>query len=195
MPDMIRDGKGRGYLVMVDNENCLQTKCVSESMVAHRSHYDGSAYGISTPLLTITTTGGRMLWIKNTSTKALFFTDFWFNWNGGNTNYNRPMYGNLVFGDTQPDTNIIVGGAGILNQNKISSAELTVLYWDGTGDGMTGHSSGNSSFYWCNAQGSMHYHLDGSIILGTNKTISMNLQGEEIGQASINILGFFKEEH
>jgi hypothetical protein len=192
MPDMIRDGKGNGFLAEVDSENRIQAACTTETALAHRSYYDGSAYGISTPMLTITTTGGRMLWIKNNSSTPFWFTDFWFNWNGGTTNHNRVMYGQLVFADTEPDTNVTVGGAGVLNRSKTSAANMSVLYWDEVGDGLTGHDAGTPAFFWCNGQGSQHYSTDGAIIIGVNKTLSVNLQGEEVGEASINILGFFK---
>jgi len=193
MPDMIKDGTGTGYMAMVDNENHLHTTSSTEPMIAHRSHYDGTAYGISTPMLTVNATGGRMLWINNTDeNKSFWITDFWFNWDGGTTNHNRVMFGQLVFDDTTPDTNITTGGAGILNREKVSAADMTVLYWDEVGNGMTGHVAGTPAFYWCNGQGTQHYETGGCIILGTNKTISVNLRGEEAGEASINILGFFQ---
>ena len=190
---IIEDGKGTGYMVHVDDENHLQVKSVTETLLSHRSHEDGNAFGISTPMLTVTATGGRMLFIKNNSNSNNFFiTDFWFNWNGGSTNYNRPCYGQLIFGDTQPTTNITVGGAGILNRTANSDSELTVLYWDEVGNGMTGHVAGTSAFYWCYSSSPSYYHTGGAIILGNTNTLSVNLRGEEIGEASINILGFVR---
>ena len=193
MPDSIADGTGTSYLAMVDDENHLHTTSSTEPLIAHYSRYSSSSYGLSTPMLTINTTGGRALWIKNSDpTKDFYFTDFWFNWNGGSTNYNTPMYGQMVFGDTEPTTNITEGGAGNLNRASAVPANLTVLYWDETGDGMTGYTAGGVAFYWCNGQGSQHYETGGAIILGANNTISFNLQGGEDGKASINILGYFK---
>ena len=193
MPDSIIDGTGQGYLAKVDDEHHIHVSSNIEPMIAHRSHYDGTAYGVSTPMLTITTTGGRALWIKNISdNKDFYITDFWFNWNGGSTNYNRPMFGQLVFGDTEPTVNTTVGGAGVLNRKTSNEADLTVLYWDEVGDGMTGHVAGTPAFYWCNGQGAQHYNLGGCVILGTNTTLSINLQGQEIGEASVNMLGFFR---
>lgn len=192
MPDIIRDGTGQGYLAKVDDENHLLVTSASEPLIAHRSHYDGSAYGLSTPMRTITTTGGRILWFKNTNTKSFWLTDFWFNWNGGTTSHNRVVFGQFIFDDTEPTTNITTGGTGVLNRAKTNGTDLTILYWDEVGDGMTGHDAGTPAFYWCNGQGAAHYNVGGAIILGTNNTISFNLQGEEVGEASINILGFFR---
>lgn len=190
---IIEDGKGSSNKAQVDDENRLQVTSVVESSLAYNSRENETSFGISTPMLTLTTTGGRILFIKNTSnTLKFYFTDFWFNWNGGSTNFNRPYYGQLIFGDTQPDTNTTTGGAGVLNQDSSNTSNLTVLYWNGTGNGMTGHTAGNTAFSWAGAIGASPYHTDGCIIIGTNKTVSVNLRGQEVGEASINILGFEK---
>ena len=189
---IIEDGTGSGKKASVDAGNLLQTKSVTESLLSHTSHDGQNAYGISTPMRTITTTGGRILFIKNTSASNFRISDFWFNWNGGSTNFNRPCYGELAFGDTEPDTNITTGGAGNLNQTSVNEATLTVLYWDETGDGMTGHTPGQTAFYWAFSKNPAHYHTDGAIILGINNTLSVSLRGEEIGEGSINILGFIE---
>jgi len=134
MPDMICDGTGQGFLAQVDEENHLHTSSNTMPMIAYKSGVDGSAFGISTPMLTITDTGGRVLWIQNTDgAKDFYCTDFWFNWNGGTANFNRPMTGQMIFGDTQPTTNTTVSGAGVLNRKTSGSANMTVLYWDETG--------------------------------------------------------------
>ena len=191
---ILEDGKGQGYKAQIDNEGNLHALATTESLLAHRSHYDQTAFGISTPMLTITTTGGRMLFIKNlSSTLEFYITDFWFNWNGGSTNFNRPCYGELAFGDTVPDTNTTTSEAGNLNLGSANTADLTVLYWDEIGDGMTGHTAGNTAMYWTFNKNPAHYMTDGAFILGTHNTISMNLKGEETGEGSINMLGFMKE--
>ena len=193
MGNYIEDGTGHGYGAEVDDEHHLHTTASTEPLIAHRSHYDGSSFGISTPMLTITAAGGRMLYIYNSSSTANFwFTDFWFNWDGGTTNHNLVMFGQLIFGDTAPTVNTTVSGAGALNRSIATVAELTVLYWDEVGNGMTGHVAGTPAFYWCNGQGAQHYNVGGAIIIGTGDTLSVNLQGEEAGEASVNILGFFK---
>jgi hypothetical protein len=191
---IIEDGKGTGYKAAIDNENFLQTKAVTETLLSHSSHRNQSAFGISTPMRTLTITGGRILFIKNLSLLNFHITDFWFNWNGGSNNFNRPCYGELIFGDTQPDTNITTGGAGNLNLSSVNTIDLTVLYWDEIGDGMTGHTDGTTAFYWVFCKNPAFYHTDGAIILSTNKTLSINLRGHEVGEGSINILGFVSTE-
>ena len=189
----IDDGKGSGYLAQVDDENHLHTSSSTESMIAHRSHYDSSAFGLTTTMLTLTTTGGRMLYIKNiSSSKDFYITDVWFSWNGGTTNHNTVMYGEMYFGDAVPTTNIVTSAAGVLNRGSNNSADLTVIYWDETGDGMTGGGGGTGAFYWCASQGHDRVPVQGAIILGSNTSVGMNLKGEEVGEASINMFGYFK---
>jgi len=191
---ILEDGKGQGYKAQINSSNQLLTSATTESLLSRRSSASQTAFGISTPMLTINTTGGRMLFIKNlSSTLDFYITDFWFNWNGGSTNFNRPCYGELAFGDTVPDTNITISGAGNLHLSSAITADLTVLYWNETGNGMTGHTAGNTAFYWTFNNTPAFYHTDGSIILGTQNTLSVNLRGEETGEGSINILGFMKE--
>ena len=190
---MIKDGKGGGHLAEVNDENQLIVKAASESMISHRSHADSTAYGISTPMLTITTTGGRILYIKNiNSTKNFYLTDVWFSWNGGSTSHNRVMFGDMYFADAVPTTNITTGTPGVLNRGSNNSADLTFIYWDEVGDGMTGGSGGDRAFSWCNSQGHNRVPVQGAIILGVNTTVGINLKGEEIGEASINMFGYFE---
>jgi len=190
---IIEDGQGSGKKTGVDSDNRLLTRATTESLLSYYSDIKENSFGISTPMRTITTTGGRILFIKKTSSLKFHITDFWFNWNGGSTNFNRPCFGELIFGDTQPDTNTTTGGAGILNRTSSNTANLTVLYWNETGNGMTGHTAGTTAFYWCFGQDPAYYHTDGAIILGVNDTLSVNLRGQEIGEGSINILGFMTE--
>ena len=189
---IIEDGKGTGKKASVDENNRILTQATTESLLSYNSSIKENAFGISTPMRTITTTGGRILFIKNNSADHFHITDFWFNWNGGSTNFNRPCYGELTFRDTTPTTNITTGGAGNLNRTSVNTTSLTVLYWDETGDGMTGHDAGIAAFYWCFGQSPAYYNVDGSIILGKDDTLSVNLKGEEVGEASINILGFIR---
>ena len=192
MSFQIEDGKGSGYRAHIDSENRLHTTSAMERMLGHRSHSDGSAFGTSTPLLTVTATGGRTLWIRNDSANSLYtITDLWVSWNGGSTNYNRPIYCGLYFGGTAPTTNITASGLGNLNKTYNTTGEGTVYYWNETSNGMTGHAAGTGAFFWTQGQGITHYQIGGAIILGLNDTISFNLQGQETGEAAVNILGYF----
>jgi len=186
----IEDGKGTGYIAEVDNENRLSVSSLSRSVIGIRSE-EGFLFGITTPHLTVTTTGGRMLWIKNISTTLSFKIDgIWFNYDGGSTSHDETIQCEVWIRDTEPDTNVTTGSASNLNTSSSYTADLTIKYWDGVGNGMTGHSNGTAAFYFQCGYGSTSYHLDGSLIIGPSKTLSFNMKTDgESGVASINLTG------
>lgn len=191
---VIEDGRGTGRKAQVDDEFRLRTRGVTQSQLSHASDFHEDAYGINTPMLTVTVTGGRILYIKNTDPdNDFYFTDFWFNWNGGSTNHDRVMYGQMYFEDGAPSANNTAGGAGNLNTGSVKTALMDVEYWDEVGDGMT-VVAGTKAFDFIVAKGAAHYFVDGAIILASGKTAGFNLRGEEVGEASINILGYFHDK-
>ena len=194
MVETIKDGTGTGNQAQVDNENSLKTISTTIPLIAQRSQFDATAFGVSTPLMTVNTTGGRVFFIKNTSNNQnVFITDFWFNWNGGNTTFNKPIYGQFIFNDTDPTANFVTSSAGVLNRSSNNTADIQFNYWDEVGNGMTGGDVGIPSFEWTNVAGVTYYNLSGAVILGPNDTIAINLRGEEVGEASINMLLYIKE--
>lgn len=187
----IEDGKGSGLVATVNSENRLAVDAIVRDEETKYSG-DGYAFGFSSGELPVTATGGRMLWLKNTDADKLFHLDrIWFNWNGGDSNHNRVAFAIMYINDTQPDTNTSAITPVNLNLTKIITANMTVLGWNGTGDGMTGHSAGTPVFYWSIPQGRESIHLGGSMIVGTNNIVSFNFKGEEVGKAFINIVGHF----
>ena len=193
MGEILWDGTGGKWPAKIDSENHLHTTATVESMMGHRSHYDATAFGVTTPRLTITTTGGRILYLKNTSSSHdLVISNFWFGWNGGSTNFDRSLYGILYFGDATPSGNNTASAMGVLNRKTNNSADVTVQYWDEVGDGMT-CTGGTAAFYWI--QDKVHNHVDvqSAVILGINDTLSVNLQAGEAGEATINMFGFMRE--
>ena len=191
--EMIRDGMGSGYMAHVDSENHLHTTATTESMIAHRSHYDATAFGGGTPMLSITTTGGRVLYVRNDSTTHdLVISDMWWSWNGGNTSGVTVVAGIMVFDDGAPSGNYTASGLGVLNRKTTNTADVTVRYWNETGNGMTMASSGTEAFYWLNTQGHHHVDVKDAVILGVNDSLSINMQGMEPGEASVNFYGFMR---
>ena len=191
---IIKSGTGNGFSAHVDEHHHLHTTSLIKKYMAHESQSGGKAFGISTPFLSVTTTGGRMLYVKNTSSNETMFLDrIWFNWDGGSTSHITVVQGIMAFGDTEPDTNIVAGGAGSLNTSVSTSFEMDVLFWDGVGNGMTGHTPGVGAFYFMCDRGETEYELGGVIVIGPGTTFSFNLKGAEAGIASINILGYMEE--
>ena len=190
---MIKDGTGSGELAGVNSYNRLDVSSAASSRMYYESRDRQSAFGISTPYLTITTTGGRILYVKNTSsTKNMVLTDLRVNWNGGTTNHNLALFGQIWFASSAPTANNTSSSAGNLNRSSNNTFDLTVEYWDEVGDGMT-ISGGASALNTIMKQGSKLFPVLGAIILGANDTISFNLKAEEIGEGSIQMLGFMED--
>lgn len=194
MSIVIESGVGSGNKALVTAEKRLAVSAVTRDKLGQRSA-DGAAWGVDTGFLDVTVTGGRMLYIANTSSNKLIkLSNVWFNWNGGSTNHNRVLKGIMYFGDTAPTTNITTGAMANLNTGEQSLFESTVLSWDGGGNGMTGHTAGQAAFNFHVAQGNKEYHLDGAVIVAPGSSVSFNLQGEENGEASINMIGFIDDK-
>jgi len=115
-------------------------------------------------------------------------------WNGGSTNFNRPLYGGIYFGDAVPSANNTTGTAANMNTSSNNTFDLDVEYWDGNGDGMT-CTGGVKGFSAITSIGSTLVPVNGVIIIGVNKTISFNLKAQEEGEAAITIIGFMEDKN
>jgi len=193
MPNTIRDGKGRGYLVGVGDANRLDVS----SKVMPRIYYasrEGEAWAAATPFLTQTTTGGRMLYLKNTSTsKNMIVTKMRMSYDGGATNHDNVCQVQIIFGDGAPSGNNTVGAAGNMNRSSNQTFDIDVEYWDEGGDGMT-CSGGSGGIKMMIARGTEALEVGGAMILGSNDTMTINMKAEEVGEASVVIRGFVEDK-
>jgi hypothetical protein len=188
---VIESGVGNGYSAMVDSDNRLSVHSVGVSTMSHKSE-TGNTFGFSTGLLTVTTTEGYMLYIKNTDTtnkrwhvdKISIFS------NGGSTSYNKPLYGKMYFNATEPTANNTAVTASNMNVTSGTVANLDVYKWDEVGSGMTIASAGEA-FSGVFSQGMSIWDIDGALILGLNDTMAISFQGVEITEASVLIMGYF----
>jgi len=181
-------------LAGVNSENRLDVSAASSPRIYYESRDRENAFGISTPQLTITTTGGRILYVKNTSsTKNMVITDIRPSWNGGSTVFTRALTFQIWFASSAPTANNTTGAAGNLNRSSNNTFDLDVEYWDEVGHGMTiaGGSAGLTTLL---SQGSTRLEIGGAIILGANDTISLNLKAEEVGEAAIIMRGFMEDK-
>lgn len=191
MSHQIKDGSGDGYLAKVDSRHNLWTQCrnIQESRFACA---EGQMVIASTPIYTITATGGRVLWLDWTETnKSLVIDRFFFHWNGGDTNHDRVAFVSFAVGDTQPTTGTTA--SALVNTNTSSSVthSSTLLVWNGsTGDGMTGHTPGVVISTLQLRQGCTHIPVDGIFIFGPSSKLSINVNGEETGKFSMSGYGY-----
>jgi len=187
----IADGTGSGSEAKVTDDNELVTLSTSQCM-SLKASIDGRAFGITTPLLTITTTGGRVLWLTNTSdTKNVYIWSLAYAWNGGSTNYNKPLEAKMVVGDTEPTTNTTDYTAICINTGKQTTFQIDAKYWDEVGDGMTGYTAGAEWLPQFIPVGTHVLETLGSIIVSPSAKLSVNLKAiGEVGEASIGLLGY-----
>lgn len=180
----------------VDSEGRGTTFSTIETALRHVSEYDNLAFAITTPFLTVTAAGGRILWFQMTrSGFHLHIAKIFVHWNGGSTTFIRSLFIELYGGDTQPTTNTTVGAPVQLNSEAAYNGvdAFSIRYWDEVGNGMTGHTPGNLVNSLIGAQGKSEWDSDEALILGFNNTLSFNLQGDgEAGEASIVVVGYFE---
>jgi hypothetical protein len=197
MPNSIRDGKGRGYLAGVTEENRLLTNASTVSQRTHVSSKHGQAFTWSTNLQTLSAgdTWHWVLWWKVTSTdKNLHIVEIEASWNGGSTNYDKPLQmKNVITAAGAPTANHTLFAPS--NNNKLSSnvAELTVYKWDGVAAGMT-NSAGGSGGDTFHQPGYSTKQFSGAVITGLNEAVGLMVKAPEVGDFNIGVAGYFTEK-
>lgn len=185
------------YGMKVDNDGRAQVKAVSEAEVAAVSFEKGLTFQMFMPARTLGGTAEHNLfYFKNTSTTQVFVIEkYWFGWNGGSTNFNRPCVIEQYIGATAPTANNTTGAPGNLNTTSGNSASMDFEYWDEVGTtGMTISSQGTQAGESIISQGTTVIELAGSTIIGTNNTVLVTCVGQEIGEIAITVEGFFRDK-
>jgi len=185
---MIEDGVGNGYKVEVDSEHMLRTRAVNSVYhqyvsCEHAQAYMGSLGTEAKPTLTVTGTGGYMMYLKNTSdtydaimaritisTSALMAI----------TLMKNPTIGAL--GNERADTPV--------NKNYKSGkvADVDVYSWDEVGDGITGITGGSCSGTY-QVNGIERILFDESLCLGLNDIIAVKAAGA--GELAMVMHGYY----
>lgn len=180
------DGTGKAYANRVDQRHNSHVQSRSLALPMVRT-LEGWMFNISTPIQTITATGGRIAWLNfQETTKKLLIHSLVFNWNGGNTNHNRCVKAGVYIGDTAPTTNITASQVINTNTNSQNTFEHTAYIWDEVGNGMTGFTAGVALGGNIYSQGQSSELLNGAWLIGPNTTMSINAQAEEEGLFSFS---------
>ncbi len=190
---IITGGTGNGYSAKVTSENKLATYSVTETELMHVSEEEEDAYIITTPFLTITTTGGRILWIRNDATdKVLMIERLSVSWDGGSASHDETVQLEMYGGDALPSANETAVTPVNLNTGSGKVAETTAYYWDEVGNGMT--SSGGTVIGRSQAAIGTLKHNTGGLILTYNQAMSINLKADdEVGEASIIVVCYYHQ--
>jgi hypothetical protein len=194
MPNSIRDGKGRGYLLSVTQENRGLVSATSVPLRTHISMDHGQSYSTSTGVHTLNTinTWHWILFWKVTSIDKNFHVDtISVSWNGGSTNFNRPLeICNVLPTAGQPTGNQVLRPMSNNNKNVNNVAEMDSWIWDGVGDGMTNNAGpcGGTTFH---SQGLSEIKFNGAVVTGLNESVGLQVRSPEIGDFSIGFGGYF----
>jgi len=155
----------------------------------------GYAFVVSSNISTLSNTASHLfLWLKNTSaTKDLHFKVAAFGWNGGSTNKNKVMNWGWLLGSSEPTANHTETTAGNLNFKSPNPAEALIYALVGVGHGMS-YSGGIVATEMLLALGYTDIELDGVPLLGQNDYLGMVITGEEIGDAVVSLLFYYKDK-
>ena len=181
------DGTGKGNKARVDKKHHIS--------VASRARTDaqiiameGNHYTMDSGKVTLTANGGKVLWWKFEETEKVMLADhIAVNWNGGNTNYNRPVDVVIWANDPAPTANHTAGFAA--NTNVLSSNVVvsTVYKWDGVGDGMTIAAGGYPTSNYIFAPGYTLMALHHKWIFGPNTAVTLYAKGYEVGNIAFQV--------
>lgn len=192
MSETIRDGRGRGYEVEVNEKHQMITDAVIQTEESEIAEL-GYAFVVSTKVVNLNSTNPHLfLYIKNTNTEKRMYT--WvvnFAWNGGSTNHNRTMKWGWVLAPGEPTANHTSVTPGNLNRTSGQVAEALVYKWDGVGDGMT-YTGGVIASEEIFSQGHSDVEARGIPIMGLNNSAGFLITGEEIGDAVVTLRFYYK---
>ena len=185
---MIEDGVGNGYRVEVNSEHMLRTRAVNSVYhqyvsCEHEQAYMGSLGTEAKPTLTVTGTGGYMMYLKNTSDK-----------------YDAIMARITVSTSALMAITIMknptIGSLGNevaldpVNKNFASGkvAEVDLYTWDEVGDGITGITAGTcAGTYLIN--GIERILFDESLCLGLNDILA--IKAKNAGELALVMHGYY----
>jgi len=197
MPEMIRDGKGRGNIVGVDNDNRLMTNTVVTTQRSHVSASHAESYSFSTGLMTF---GAPNIWHWVTyfrcdsASKNLYVDSVIVSWDGGAINYNRPVYLDSLIPTRGPIGNYEFKIPSQNNRLSTNLAEATVWIWDGTDTGMTVLVPDRRLAGTAHTQGHTIIPLEGNVIIGLNEAVGLKVMSPEVGKFSVGMNFYFVDK-
>lgn len=190
---VIESGHGIGYEAKVSSVGRLFTNSTTQAL-EHDASLAGDAYfaniSQTAETLTVTTTGGPVLYMKNTSTtKNLVLSKVLVSTDQAATTLKivrGPTLGTIGNENTHTPVNANVGST--------RTASITCYNWDEVGNGLTGLTGGDTFNVYLLGVGSTLLPIDDSIILPPGTAVSLELQAT--GSTSECALGvrFFYEE-
>jgi hypothetical protein len=178
MPEQIKDGTGRGYLVKVTADNQILVDSRSVSSEHYANEMKQKAFNTNFQSTSMTAAKRVIHYFKNTGTKAIIFEGI--SWNV-TQNIEIELRFNMT-GTLAGGTDMDVGN---LHSGSNNTLDMTAKY----GDNITGLSGGTLIFRAKQAAGnySVNTNFEADVILAANT--DMAIYGT--GASSYDMLGFY----
>jgi len=191
---VINDGTGIGYKAKVNADFQLETSSIMATEEAFISENYGRSYLFSTFVQKLSSTNEHhALYFRNDSQiYDVRFNKISFSWNGGDTNHNRAVKWSWFQAPNEPTANSESIIPTNLNFKTTRIADVTILKWDGVGEGMTVTSPVRVGEELL-GQGTTTNDASGVPVIGLNNAILVSFDGEEIGDYSLTIRFYMKE--
>ena len=192
MPDMIRDGKGNGYLAQVDNENRLVTSSIIRTHIHHHSLSHGDAYNVYFRHTQVAAATNEIVgYIQYTGTNFLVIHQTVFSTNSaGETKFE-------VFGNPTG----LSGGVDITpTALRFGSAKTLLVTAKDTNKGVSAITSATEGSEFSdirigwNAQATFTYEYHDSIILGKDAIFMILANSASLGDVIRVNTTYYEEE-
>lgn len=185
---MIDDGTGGGYRAEVNSLNQFVTRAIGSTYhqfvsCKHEQAYMASLGSETTPTLTVTATGGYVMYLKNTSTDYMAIMA-------------RITISTSALMAITIMKNPTIGSLGNetaitpVNKNFASGkvADVDVYGWDEVGDGITGITAGNCAGTY-QVNGFERVLFDESLCLGINDIVA--IKAKNAGELAVTMHGYY----
>lgn len=181
---MIIKDPAKSYAAHVSEEGRLQANAVMSGIEAHHSYVHGSTFTIFNATVTMDGNDRTILHFQNTSSLENFFlTKICFSHQDTSGTPKMGLYLGSAYS---------AGGAAFtpanLNANMSVTASATVY----TGDNIT--VTGGTLFCAQFLPTSLLLPWDGSVVVGPNNTLHVNLIGTNTVEAAVTLRGFWSDE-
>lgn len=191
----LADGTGKGFLAKIDEDNRLATRGVAESDVKVAT-IEGRSFVLSATDIAIpANTPVNVLYVSFEDPRRNFIVDsLTHSWNGGNTNFNRPLTSIMSVMVGPPTANHVPSMMFNGNFTSTAVALATVYAWDGVGaGGMTLPAPGLPAYTMFYPHGVTRQEYAGGMIMGKGNTMAYKFSSPEAGRLSFVMSGYFED--
>lgn len=190
----LKDGSGNGFSAKVTEDYKLETQSVTSSLASYESERHGDAFILSTNFISLTTTASfnGILYVKNTesSNKSLYIEQI-------------RVCGGLCAGASTMQVRILKNPtAGTLisdqnagfaeNANTLSGKLFSGDFYVASADGKTITDGAHWSNFQGHAPGHSLQEYDGTIIIGRNDSLAIELKPSVSMSVCMEIICYYK---